>query len=419
MSRSSSKDNEGDNKDSASWRRNLRVIWLAEFMAVVAFYVIVPILPLYLRELGVENERQARLWSGLVFSVSPLTMAVMGPVWGALSDQYGRKVMVERAMLSGAIVIGSMGLVQNVQQLAALRALQGMLTGTVTAATALIATTVPRGHTGYAMGSLQTAIYIGASAGPLLGGIVADTYGYRAAFILTGALLFLAALVVLGFVREPHMGGPSGNRGRTTIRSPNLRSRAKSFLSPVTGSASVLALLGVRFLMRLGVGLPTPTLPLFVETIASPGTRIATLAGLTTGISGLAGAIGAGRVGKLSDRFGYRVILVICSMVSVLCYLPQSGVERPVWVVILQGGTGLAMGAMLASVSAALATLTPRGREGIVYGVEASVVSVASAISPLAGSAMAAYCGLRTPFLAAAGVFVLAGVVAFRSMRRS
>jgi DHA1 family multidrug resistance protein-like MFS transporter len=42
-------------------------------------------------------------------------MAVFGPIWGTLSDRYGRKVMVERAMFGGAIVMGLVGLAQSPQ----------------------------------------------------------------------------------------------------------------------------------------------------------------------------------------------------------------------------------------------------------------------------------------------------------------
>jgi MFS family permease len=76
------------------------------------------------------------------------------------------------------------------------------------------------------------------------------------------------------------------------------------------------------------------------------------------------------------------------------------------------------MGGILASLSASLAQLSPEGQEGIVYGVDASVVSVASAIGPMAGSALAIWLGLRAPFLFTAGIFGLAGVVAARLLSR-
>lgn len=403
-----------------SWRRNLYTVWFAELVAIAGFTVVIPILPLYVRELGVQGEREVSLWAGLIFSSQAVMMAIFSPIWGVLSDRYGRKVMVERAMISGSLLITLMGWAQNVQQLVFLRALQGALTGTVTAANALVATAAPRERAGYALGLLQMAIFSGASVGPLLGGVVADYFGFRMTFLVTGALLFLAALTVLIFVQEPSQPVVSWenkqsvtNEGRQT-----LRRRVWVSLAPVLGSAPLLGVLGVSLLMRLATRLLGPTMPLFVEMISPADARVASLTGLISGIGALAAALGGIGLGKLGDRTGYRGILMVCAMVSIVCYVPQFFVNHPFLLLPLQAGTGLAMGGILASISASLAALSPEGQEGIVYGVDASVMSVANAVGPMIGSAVAAWLGLRVPFLAAASIFVLAGVAAFRWIPR-
>jgi len=405
---------------STSWQRNLRVIWFAELVAVVGFTVVIPLLPLYISDLGVRGEQEVRIWSGVVLSAHAVTMAIFGPIWGALSDRYGRKVMVERAMFSGALLIALMGFAQNVQQLTLLRALQGALTGTVTAATALVATAAPRERIGYAMGMLQMAVYAGASAGPLLGGLVADSLGYRAAFWVTGVLLFLAALGVLIFVKEEFrpVVPPVEERVAADTGRLALRRRVWNRLAPVLGSPPLLGLLGVRLVMRLGARLLGPVLPLFIQDIALAGARVASITGLVSGVSAAAGAVGALWLGRLGDRIGYRGILMACAIASAVCYVPQSLVDAPGWLLLLQAGTGLAMGGILASISASLARLAPEGQEGIVYGVDASVVSVANGIGPMVGGALAVWLGLRAPFLFAAGIFGLAGIAAARLLPR-
>jgi MFS family permease len=117
-------------------------------------------------------------------------------------------------------------------------------------------------------------------------------------------------------------------------------------------------------------------------------------------------------LGWLGDRAGYRPVLIACAVVSVVCYVPQYFVEGLAELLLWQMGTGLAMGGVLAAVSASLARLAPDGQEGIVYGVDASVVAAANAVGPMLGSALAAWVGLRVPFLVAAGLFVLGGIAA-------
>ena len=400
------------------WQRNLWAIWFAELVAIVGFAVVIPLLPLYVRDLGVEGEQQVAIWSGAVFSAQAVTMAIFGPIWGALSDRYGRKVMVERAMFGGTVIMALMGLAQSPFQLVALRAIQGGLTGTVTAARALVATTAPKDRAGYALGMLQMAVYIGATAGPSLGGVIADTVGYRQAFFVTSGLLLIAAVAVVIFVREPPRPAqaavnPDSARGEGTA---TLRSQALNHLSPVLHSAPILAVLGVGMLVQSAARMAQPTFPLFVETVAPAGARVATITGLIIGAGAVGGAIGGWRLGALGDRVGYRVVMISCAFASVVFYVPQSLVPTWIWLVPLQLGAGFSMGGMLASIGASLATLSPDGREGLVYGVEATAVSIAKAVGPAAGSVTAAWFGLWTPFVAAALVFGLGGMVALERL---
>src|SRR5205823_13411833 len=104
--------------------------------------------------------------------------------------------------------IALMGLVQNVEEFLVLRILQGMFTGTMAAATALVAGIVPRERLAWSMGLLQTSVYVGISAGPVLGGLTALAVGIRGSFVGAGAMLAIAGVFVWQFVHE-HFSPPS------------------------------------------------------------------------------------------------------------------------------------------------------------------------------------------------------------------
>src|SRR5207247_11239641 len=106
---------------------------------------------------------------GALLTSTGLSLAIFSPIWGALADRHGRKVMVLRAMLVGGLIIALMGLVQNVGQFLILRILQGMFTGTIAAATALVASIVPRERLAASMGQLQTSVHVSSGAGRVLG----------------------------------------------------------------------------------------------------------------------------------------------------------------------------------------------------------------------------------------------------------
>jgi DHA1 family multidrug resistance protein-like MFS transporter len=388
-----------------SWKRNLYIIWAAELVAIAGFGIMGSFLPFYVQDLGVTGAGAVELWSSVVFAAHAVTMTIFAPIWGTLADRYGRKIMVERAMFGGAVVLAAMGLVHNVQQLVLLRAVQGALTGTVTAATTLVASSAPRERSGYALGLLQTAVWGGASIGPLLGGVIADAWGYAATFWVTGALLFVAGLTVWRFVVEDFVPAPPD------------RSRADGGfwygLQLVVRDRSLLSLFSVRLIVRTATRLMAPVLPLFIQALAPTVTRIASLTGLVSATSAATSAVGAVTLGRASDRIGYRRVLLACTLGVAVIFVPQFFVTNPWQLLVLQGMMGFVMSGVLASISALMANLAPEGRQGAVYGVDASVVSMANAVGPMLGGTVAATWGLRAPFLLSAGAFGVAGFLAW------
>lgn len=389
-----------------TWKRNLYVIWAAELAAIAGFSVVFPFLPYYVQELGVTETHEIELWSGALFASQAVTMAIFAPVWGALADRFGRKLMVERAMFGGAVILSLMGFAQSVHQLVILRAIQVIFTGTVPAATTLVASTAPRERAGYALGLLQTAVWAGASVGPLLGGLLADAWGYRAAFLVTGSLLFAAGLVVWRFVDEEFQPPQTGAR----IAGAGLWSG----LGLVFRTRALLFVFVVEFIGRTATRLIGPVLPLFVQSLAPSTSRLASLTGLITGVSAASSALGAATLGRASDRLGYRRILLTCAAGVACVYIPMYFVTSPWQLLALQALLGLAMSGVLAALSALLSNLAPEGRQGAVYGLDTTVVAAANAVGPMFGASTAALLGLRMPFAVAAVLFALAGLAAWR-----
>jgi len=164
--------------------------------------MVFPFLPLYINEIGVKTWGSVEFWAGMVFSAQAITMMISAPLWGAVADRYGRKIMLIRATLGGAILITLMGFVQSAEQLTLLRAVQGLVTGTIPAANALVASSAPKGHSGEALGLLQTGTWIGVAVGPLIGGVIGDAFGFRESFWVTGSLLALSGLAIILWVQE-------------------------------------------------------------------------------------------------------------------------------------------------------------------------------------------------------------------------
>jgi DHA1 family multidrug resistance protein-like MFS transporter len=346
-------------------------------------------LPFFVAELGARNLETQVLWAGAINAGGAAVMAFTAPLWGALADRYGRKLMVLRAMVAGSLTIGLMALATSPWQLFVLRLVEGGFTGTVTASTTLAASTVPRERLGFGLGLMQMAVFSGSAVGPLIGGVLADQIGYRATFVLAGSLLLVSALLV-AFLVEERFEPPSRRAGHGETGGETWR----LLLAP--------ALLGIvvsLFALRAASMALQPIVPLLVAQLARGSSAVNSLAGLAMGVSGMTSAVASVGLGRLSDRIGQRPLLIASGALAAATFLPL-GLTTQVWQVIaLQALFGIASGGMLPTANALVARLTPEGRRGTIYGFTTTASSLGAFVGPLVGTALAAALGLHAPFL--------------------
>jgi MFS transporter, DHA1 family, multidrug resistance protein len=384
-------------------------MFVAQMMSAVGFSSIFPFLPLYVQSLGSSTGMSIELLAGLVYSAQAFSMMLTSPLWGMVADRYGRKLMVERANYGGTIILLLMAFATSGEMLVLLRLIQGMITGTVAAANALVAAEAPREETGYAMGLLQVGSGAGIALGPLIGGSVADAWGYGAAFYVTSGMLFLAGLLVTFGIKET----PALQTGKNKPNFP-VFGQWKSILT----ARGVMVVYGLRFTSYLGTMMLIPIAPLFIQTLLENQEQLNTFTGLVIGASSAAVTVSGVYLGRLGDRIGHHKVFIGSCLGAFLLYLPQGLVTAGWQLLILQTLTGLAMGGVVPAIGALLARLTPMGSEGAVYGLDNSIVAGARSIAPLIGSAIAAGLSLRAVFPAVGMLFLFAGLVAISKLPR-
>jgi DHA1 family multidrug resistance protein-like MFS transporter len=327
-----------------------------------------------------------------------IVMGLMGPVWGQVADRYGRRLMILRALFGACVVIGAMALVQSPEQLLVLRLLQGSVTGVVAATTTVVSLTVPRHRLASALGLMHAALFAGTALGPIIGGLVSDQFGFRAAFAVTGGFFFLSGLLVLLFVAEPARETGEQQRAPVTMGQS---------IRVVLGRRELVAVIGLLTLVRFANVAPQPVLPFFVQQLAGDEARLATVTGMVVAASGIASTVSALLVGHLADRFGRQRTLLVCLVAATgLCALHAAA--GSVWQLLLvRTALGLALGGVTPAAQALFTDLTPADRRGMAFGLLATAGAIGNGGGPVVGSLLAAGFGMPGLFLGIAPLFLL------------
>jgi DHA1 family multidrug resistance protein-like MFS transporter len=384
------------------WQRTLYLTATAQAFSIFGFSFVTPFVPLYIQTMGIHGTAAITFWSAMLSGVVSIPMAISAPIWGVLADRYGRKIMVVRAAASACILVGLMGVASNVYELLVLRMFQGLLTGTVSASQALVASQSPKSRLGFSMGFMQTAVFVGTSLGPLAGGISAGLIGYRPSFgIAAGSLLMCAVLVGL-FVTE--------HRPLTrTAEAPRLN--IVQGMQAVIRIPALLPMAASIFAVQFAISQVLPILPRFIQILQGLGKGDTGEAAFTTGVifaaAGAAAAISSTTTGWYSDRIGHRKVLTIAALLAACISVPQFFVNSTWQLLILRVLDGLCLGAMMPSASAIMAGLVPAEQRGAAYGVSGAFTSFGFAAGPLTSAAIVAVVGIRAVFLSAAVLLVL------------
>ena len=389
-----------------SWKENLRVAWFGSFLTGASISLIVPFMPIFVEQLGIEGD-QVAFYAGLAISVSAVSAALVSPIWGILADKYGRKPMMIRAGLAMTITMGGLAFVPNIYWLLFLRLLNGVFTGFVPNATALIASQVPKDKSGAALGTLSTGVVAGTLTGPFVGGFIAEIFGIRNVFLLVGAFLFLATILTIFFIKEDFQ--PVAKE--KTIPTKEVFS---SFKYP----RLLVNLFLTSFVIQFSAQSIGPILALYVRDLGQTE-NLLFVSGLIVSSMGFSSMMSAGILGKLGDKVGNHRLLVAAQIYSVIIYLLCAHATSPLQLGLYRFLFGLGTGALIPGVNALLSKMTPKSGISRIFAFNQVFFYLGGVIGPMAGSAVAGYLGYHAVFYATAACVAfscLCNLVQFRSL---
>lgn len=371
------------------WQRNLAVCMFGSFTTIIAMTLLLPFLPLYVEQLGVKDHAAIVQWSGAAYGATFLSAALVAPLWGRLADRYGRKPMLIRASLGMAVAMALIGLAGNVWQLVGLRLLAGLLGGYASGSMVLVATQTPKARTGWALGTMSSAIMAGNLVGPLVGGVLPPLIGIRATFFAAGAMIFVAFLATAFLIREEKKAPADKARHQA----------AGAGWAAVPDKRPLVAMLFTGMLLMLANMSIEPIITVYVATLVEDPNRVTMMAGLVMSAAALGSILSASRLGKLADRVGHWNVIVGCLAVSALLLVPQAFVTSGWQLVVLRFLMGLSLGGLLPCIASVIRHNVPERVAGNMLGYSTSAQYTGQVAGPLLGGFVGGHIGMRAVFL--------------------
>ncbi len=346
---------------SINWKRNLIIISIAQFLTMVGMSSVIPFMPIFVKELGITNQAEASVWSGLIFAGPYFLSIIATPLWGVLGDKYGRKQMLVRALFGLSLAVLLMGFSQNVYQLFALRVLQGAISGMIAAALAFVSANTPSEKSGYAIGILQSSLSAGNIVGPFAGGIISDITGIRSVFYLVSFLTFISAILIIFFVKE--------------LKNKDAKITEFSIINNfkyAVNNKEIRFILLLIILSQAGINYTSPIFPFFIEILHAPAQYLSTITGSLIAIIGIMSVIFAPYWGKRNDKKDYKKTVRISNLIIGLMMLLHTIVPNYIYLYPIRTISGIFFAAVLPSLYTGLNRLTPLDNKGGVMGIASS-----------------------------------------------
>ncbi len=360
-----------------AWKKNLAVAWVGCFFTGVSFSLVMPFIPVFVEQLGVATNR-VEFYSGLAISVTAFAAAIISPVWGSLADRKGRKLMMIRAAVGMTFAMGSLAFVPNVYWLLVMRFLNGILSGYIPNATAMIASQAPKEESGWALGTLATGSIAGNLIGPLIGGALAQWFGIRNVFVITGILLLITTILTIVFVKEDFKPVEKKDVLPT-----------KAVFAKVSNMPMMIGLFVTTLVLQLGINSISPILTLYVRQLAGNTSNTLFISGMIVSVAGISAVASSPILGRIGDRIGSQKVLVLGLIFSMLCYFPMAFVTSPFQLGVLRFLLGFSTGALMPSINTLLGKLAPEEGVSRIYSFNVMFQNFGQVLGPLVGSTVA------------------------------
>jgi MFS family permease len=377
---------------AAARRSPLLIIFIVVFLDLLGFGIVIPILPYYAEAYGANG-----LTLGWLLAIYSAMQLVFAPLWGRLSDAYGRRPILVATILGQGASLLVLGFAPSLAWLFVGRALAGICGANLSTAAAYIADVTPEEGRARGMGVIGAGFGLGFIFGPAIGGLLSH-WGYGTPMFVAAGVALAAGVFAWARLPEPHL--------EPGLRQQHRRSLDRSAIRESLGDGRTRIAILLFFVLTLAATQTETAFALFLESRHGYGAREA---GLLLGFTGLVMAgVQGGLIGPLSRRFGEAWLVALGALALGAALVVFATTSQLALIVVSLAFLGFGMGLTHPSLQSLASRGAAPGRQGATMGVYQSAGSLARVAGPPVAGFLYDVHGAAVPFLAAAALSILA-----------
>ena len=363
-----------------------------------------PVLALFAESLGASPER-----IGLIVSVSTLTGVFLKLPSGALSDIYGRRLLLRVGVVAFGLPPFIYPFVSDLNVLTGLRFVHGLATAIFAPSALATVAELYKERRGAALGTYTACTQSGALLGPFIGGWLVYTAGFPAAFVTAGVFGCIALIIFFSL----HLNPPTPVVKEKGL-APVLAEMMKGFAA-VARNRKVLITSSTDAAKMIANGALMAFLPLYGVSVGlNPGE-----VGLLFSVQAITSFFSKPIMGRVSDRVGRQPLIVIGLIICAGTFLSIAHTASFPLLLVLAAGFGFGEAVVSSSSSALVADSSEFKRLGAGMGMQGTIMDIGHASGPLLAGVLIARLNYQTAFFIIAGIQLVAAAVFWITMRRT
>ncbi|MGB3397540.1 MAG: MFS transporter [Nitrospira sp.] len=361
-----------------------------------------PVLSLFAESLGAGPER-----IGLIVSVSTITGVLLKLPSGALSDIYGRKMLLRIGVVAFGLPPFIYPFISDLNSLTALRFVHGLATAIFAPSALATVADLYKERRGAALGTYTACTQSGSLLGPFLGGWLAYTAGFSTAFVTAGVFGCIAILIFFSL----HLDEPPP-RVREKGLAPVLAEMGKGFLA-VARNRKVLITSSTDAAKMVANGALMAFLPLYGLSVGLNAGQVGLLFSVQAVTSFLAKPV----MGRVSDRIGREPLILAGLLICAATFVSMPHVGSFALLLVLSSGFGFGEAVVSSSSAALVADSSEFKRLGAGMGMQGTVMDIGHASGPLLAGLLIAHVSYQGAFAVIASLQILAAIAFWATMR--